>query len=68
MATVYILYSYKLDKFYIGSCLNLELRLEQHRIKEFSDGFTRKADDWKLFFSIHRLEYKPGKLSYILKK
>ncbi|MTI38526.1 GIY-YIG nuclease family protein, partial [Fulvivirga lutimaris] len=33
MASVYILYSQSADKFYVGSCLNLEERLQQHKNK-----------------------------------
>ena len=61
MATVYILYSPKLDRFYTGSCLNLEIRLEEHMSKKFIDGFTRKANDWELFFSIDSLSYNQAR-------
>ncbi len=57
MAIVYILYSPKLDRFYTGSCLNLEIRLEEHMSKKFIDGYTSKANDWELFFSIDSLSY-----------
>ncbi|XOV69379.1 MAG: GIY-YIG nuclease family protein [Fluviicola sp.] len=30
MATVYIIYSKKIDRFYIGSCKDLDARLDQH--------------------------------------
>ena len=61
MATVYILYSCKLDRFYTGSCLNLEIRLEEHMNKEFIDGFTSKANDWELFFSMDNLSYNQAR-------
>ena len=61
MSTVYILYSPKLDRFYTGSCLNLEIRLEEHRSKKFIDGLTSKANDWELFFSIDSLSYKQAR-------
>ncbi|MFN5983120.1 MAG: GIY-YIG nuclease family protein [Fluviicola sp.] len=32
MATVYIIYSKSIDKFYVGSCLNLIERLELHNL------------------------------------
>jgi len=32
MPYTYILYSEKLDKYYIGSCINLERRLYEHNI------------------------------------
>ncbi|WP_343606770.1 GIY-YIG nuclease family protein [Fluviicola sp.] len=58
MATVYILYSSSIDQFYIGSCLNLEQRLEQHLNKSFEIGFTHRTDDWELFYSKDDLEYQ----------
>jgi putative endonuclease len=61
MATVYILYSSKLDKFYIGSCQDFESRLEKHLNKEFNDAFSAKADDWEVFFLIDNLEYKQAR-------
>ena len=61
MAIVYVLYSPKLDRFYTGSCLNLEIRLEEHKSKKFIDGFTSKADDWELFFSIDSLSYSQAR-------
>ncbi|NOZ48348.1 MAG: GIY-YIG nuclease family protein, partial [Chlorobi bacterium] len=30
MATVYILYSKKMDSYYIGSCKDFNIRLEEH--------------------------------------
>jgi len=62
MASVYILFSKKLDRFYIGSCENLDHRMEQHFNKEFSKSFTAKADDWELFFSIDHLHYAQARM------
>ena|ERR1700757_554339 len=56
MALVYILHSAKLNKFYTGSCANIELRLLQHKNKEFPDSFTSVSDDWQLYFSINNLD------------
>jgi putative endonuclease len=61
MANVYILYSKKLDKYYTGSCLNLEIRISEHLNKKFDDGFTSKSDDWELFYTINELEYKQAR-------
>ena len=61
MATVYIIYSNSIDTFYIGSCLNLKQRLEQHRDKTFNDSFTRRASDWKLFLKIDNLDYRQAR-------
>ncbi len=61
MATVYIIYSKEIDIFYIGSCLNLKQRLEQHRNKSFNDSFTRRAKDWELFLKIENLDYRQAR-------
>ena len=57
MASVYILFSKKIDRFYIGSCKDLHYRFEQHSSKAFSKSFTAKADDWELFFCVDQLQY-----------
>ena len=57
MATVYIIYSKSIDAYYIGSCLDLQLRLQQHNSHQFSVAFTQRADDWEIFFSISELSY-----------
>ena len=57
MASVYILYSNRINRFYIGSCLDLGERLDQHKNKVFQGGFTKIADDWELFLSFENLEY-----------
>ena len=57
MAVVYILHSKSIDKYYVGSCKNLPRRLEEHNSNEFNMGFTRRANDWEVHFSIDSLEY-----------
>ena len=57
VAAVYILYSNRINRFYIGSCLNLEERLDQHKNRVFPNSFTTIADDWELFLSFENLEY-----------
>ena len=61
MASVYILHSVKLDHFYIGSCLNINERLIEHKQKTYDNSFTAKANDWKLFVSIDELGYKQAR-------
>jgi len=61
MATVYILYSKTLDKYYIGSCADLDQRLEEHTNKVFPDSFTRTVSDWELFYFLGGLEYKQAR-------
>jgi len=50
----YILYSKKLDKFYIGSTsVETNIRLLRHLKKYYGNAkFTAKSDDWILFFDI----------------
>jgi len=42
---VYIIYSEKLDRYYVGYSENITIRLDQHN-KGLS-AFTAKASDWK---------------------
>ncbi len=61
MASVYILYSHMLDRFYTGSCKDVAYRIGQHINKEYTKSFTTNADDWLLFFSLDGLEYKQAR-------
>ena len=61
MAVTYILHSETLNKFYTGSCLDLEERIIQHQNHEFDKAYTMKVDDWKLYFSIENIEYKQAR-------
>ena len=61
MASVYVLYSQKLHRFYVGSCKDLSYRIDQHLNKEFEGSFTTAAEDWELFHSIDGLTYKQAR-------
>ena len=61
MTYVYILYSAKIDNFYIGSCLDLDKRLKEHINHNFDKGFTNRAKDWHLYFVIKNLSYKQAR-------
>ncbi len=61
MASVYILYSKSIDKYYTGSCLILQERIKEHQTKKYSDSYTCKANDWQLFYRIDNLEYKQAR-------
>jgi putative endonuclease len=61
MASVYILHSKKLNRFYIGSCKDLSYRLNQHLNKEFSGSFTTTAEDWELYFFVDELAYQQAR-------
>ena len=49
MYAVYILYSSKLDKFYVGSSANVSGRLRRHN--SHSKGFTAAGRPWILVFT-----------------
>jgi putative endonuclease len=49
MPFAYILYSEKLDKYYIGSCTSLERRLYEHNIGHSK--FTSLGVPWKIVYS-----------------
>jgi putative endonuclease len=61
MAAVYILYSQSLDKYYIGSCIEVTEKLNQHLSKIFPGAFTTKANDWVIFLSLINLSYKQAR-------
>ena len=49
MAMVYILYSEKIDKYYIGACINMERRLYEHNIGHSK--FTSTGMPWELKYT-----------------
>ncbi|MCB9246574.1 MAG: GIY-YIG nuclease family protein [Flavobacteriales bacterium] len=69
MAHVYILYSESVDRYYIGSCFDLNERLEQHNTHHFIRSYTKRASDWKLFLSIDDLSlHEPRAIEYYIKR
>ncbi len=60
MPCCYILYSEKLNRFYIGSThLDFDVRMVKHKQKFYSNkSFTAKASDWELFLKIEASELK----------
>ena len=60
MAFIYILYSQSIDSFYIGSCLDLDIRIKQHLNNTFN-GFTSRSDDWQIFFTIENLAFEQAR-------
>ena len=56
MATVYVLLAPSIDKFYVGSCFDLKVRLEQHQSNAFQTAFTHRANEWEVFYSFENLE------------
>ena len=39
----------------------MKFRLEQHNLKEFSKSFTRRADDWEVYFELNDLTYNQAR-------
>ena len=51
MYFVYAINNKKNDKFYIGQCENLSVRLDLHNNKEFSNSYTSRFDgDWEIIY------------------
>ena len=61
MAVFYVLHSKSIDKYYVGSCKNLAKRLEEHKSNELTKGFTKRATDWEVYFSIDSLERRQAR-------
>ena len=61
MAVVYILYSPSIDSFYIGSCLDLKIRLQDHIDGKYKGSYTYRAKGWKVFLSIKDLRYEQAR-------
>lgn len=52
---VYIIFSEKLNRFYIGYTSDFDLRLDFHLFSNEKRKFTSNAKDWKLFLKIDYL-------------
>ena len=50
MAFCYILFSSSINRFYIGSCQDLNFRYKNHLDKTYPNSYTAKADDWVIFY------------------
>ncbi|BBE19164.1 excinuclease ABC, C subunit, N-terminal [Aquipluma nitroreducens] len=63
----YILYSEKLDKYYIGSTSNLQGRLQRHNTSK--TGFTSTGKPWSLkYFETFEFKTQALKREMLLKK
>ncbi len=49
---------YILNQYYIGSCTDLENRINNHLNKKYKNSFTTKAEDWEVFFAIEDLDLR----------
>jgi putative endonuclease len=52
MHFVYIIYSQKINKFYIGESTNIAEKISWHNNHLFKDSFTKQSNDWELKLSI----------------
>jgi putative endonuclease len=52
MHVVYIIYSPKIDKYYVGETSDLLQRLHWHNTSEFKSSFPTQTNDWQLFWSL----------------
>jgi len=51
MYSVYAIHNKKCDKIYIGQCRDLDLRLDLHKNKIFTNSYTARFDgDWALIY------------------
>ena len=50
--SVYILFSEKLNRYYIGQTANVEERIKQHNLGFYYDASTKVSNDWKLFWCL----------------
>lgn len=58
-ASCYILYSQKLNKFYVGvTADDVSDRIKKHNTAEHGKHrFTATTDDWELYLKIHAVDY-----------
>jgi putative endonuclease len=50
--SVYIIFSEKLNKYYVGESENVDVRIRQHNNGYFESSFTSTSYDWSLFLTI----------------
>ena len=55
MATVYILHSVKLNKYYTGTCNDITQRMEQHLSKSYGSAYTKNTEDWEIYLMIENI-------------
>ncbi len=59
MAHVYILFSEKLDKYYVGACIDIDRRLYEHNIGRSK--FTAIGIPWKIMYMEKYQDLKAAK-------
>lgn len=58
MFCVYILYSEKLNRFYIGTTNDVDRRLAEHNNAAYLDSFTTRGIPWQAYLIIDNLHSK----------
>lgn len=46
-----------MNKYYVGSCQDLDKRFEDHITMKYFNSFTAKVNDWELIQQIENLQY-----------
>jgi len=66
---VYILYSFSIDRYYVGYSSSPWTRLEQH-LTNSTDKYTGKVKDWKLqaVFEVSEIESEAIQMERFIKK
>ena len=59
MAFVYIIYSEKVNKYYVGACIDLQRRLYEHNIGHSK--FTATGIPWKLMYQAEFIDLPTAK-------
>jgi putative endonuclease len=65
MFCVYIIYSPKLDRYYIGSTDNFNLRIQEHNNAFYQDAFTKRGIPWEKTYLFEDLN---SKQAYLIEK
>jgi putative endonuclease len=65
MYFIYIIYSKKLDRFYVGTTDDVEKRLDEHNSGFYNEAFTVKGIPWELSLSF---ECESSRKAYELEK
>ena len=52
MHTLYIIYSAKINRYYVGESEDFQVRLVQHNSGFFKNASTSLTDDWEEFLSV----------------
>ncbi len=55
LAAVYILYSIRIDRYYVGYTKDIAVRVHQHQNKFYKGSYTVQADDWEVKLLIEAL-------------